>query len=78
MTTFTLKFDCDNAAFDDDIDGEIVRILRSVAARIECAGLSGFFETIRDVNGNDVGRYALKNADGSNYSGHLTAANFNQ
>lgn len=68
MTTFTVKFDCGNAAFDDNLDGEIVRILLSIAARIEGAGLSGFCETIRDVNGNDIGRFALKNADGSNYT----------
>lgn len=66
MAVFTLKFDTDNAAFDDDRDGEIVRILHSVASRIEANGLSGFYETVRDVNGNDIGRFSLKNSDGTN------------
>ena len=66
MTVFTLKFDTDNAAFDDDRDGEIVRILLSTAAKIGSQGLSGFYETVRDVNGNDIGRFALKNSDGTN------------
>lgn len=66
MAFFTLKFDTDNAAFDDDRNGEIVRILLSTAAKIESHGLSGFYETVRDVNGNGIGRFALKNSDGSN------------
>ena len=66
MPIFTLKFDTDNAAFDDDRAGEIVRVLHSVASRIEADGLSGFYETVRDVNGNDIGRFALKNSDGTN------------
>lgn len=67
MAVFTVKFDTDNAAFEDgQRDSEIVRILLSIAARIERDGCSGFCETIRDANGNDVGRFALKNADGSN------------
>lgn len=66
MTTFTVKFDTDNAAFaDGGRDAEIVRILRAIADRVEREGCSGFYETIRDINGNDVGRFALKNADGS-------------
>ena len=27
---------------------------------MKCILKSGFFETIRDYNGNDVGRYAIK------------------
>lgn len=67
MTVFTVKFDTDNAAFDDgNREAEIIRILRSIADRVERDGCSGFFETIRDVNGNEVGRFALKNGDGTN------------
>lgn len=70
MPTFTVKFECDNAAFDGcDLAPEIVRILRSIADRVERDGPSGFFETVRDINGNDVGRFALKNDDGSNWTG---------
>ena len=68
MAVFTLKFDTDNAAFDGDRDGEIVRILLSTATKIESQGLSGFYETVRDVNGNDIGRFALKNDDGTNHN----------
>jgi len=39
---------------------ELAGILRETARRIEERGLSGFFETIYDSNGNDVGRFALK------------------
>lgn len=51
-----LQIDCDNAAFEDDCNGEIARILR-VAAKIAnndpramAAGIR-----LRDVNGNNVG-----------------------
>ncbi len=60
MKTFTLKFDCDNAAFEGDPTPEIVRILRLTAQRIEMKGAPTHFQTILDINGNDVGRYALK------------------
>lgn len=60
MATFTVKFDTDNAAFEGaSRDYEIARILRAIADKVEDKGCSGFFETIRDVNGNDVGRYAM-------------------
>lgn len=66
MTTFTVKFDCDNAAFDNmasagRLSHEIGRILRDVARRVEQdgAGLE-FWETILDSNGNNVGRFACK------------------
>ena len=39
---------------------ELSTILRETAKRIAQDGLSGLFETIRDSNGNDVGRFALK------------------
>lgn len=66
MAVFNLKFDTDNAALDDDRDGEIVRILHSVASQIEADGLSGFYETVRDINGNDIGRFSIKDDDGTN------------
>lgn len=70
MATFTVKFDTDNDAFADGMqEYEIVRILRAIADKIEDRGCSGFCETIRDIYGNDVGRFALKNEDGSNYNG---------
>lgn len=57
MSTFTVKIDTDNAAFDDP--SEIARILKSIAADCE-NGAPSNYTTIRDVNGNDVGRYAEK------------------
>lgn len=60
---FHLNIHCDNAAFEPVPGPELVRILRAVADRIEREGFSGFYETILDVNGNDVGRFALKSAD---------------
>lgn len=65
--TFTVKIACDNAAFCEDDDPtyrsaapELARILREIADQIDAGRRYDFFQTIRDVNGNDVGRYALK------------------
>lgn len=67
--TFIVKIDCGNAAFTDEAGNvtldtaapELARILRHIADCIEEAGTDyGWFKTIHDVNGNDVGRYALK------------------
>lgn len=66
--TFTVKIECGNAAFTDEAGNvtndsaapELARILREIADRIEAGTDYGWFKTIRDVNGNDVGRYALK------------------
>ena len=60
---FTVNIRCDNAAFDDAPESEIARILRDIADKLESDGASGFFETIRDINGNDVGRHALKDIE---------------
>lgn len=35
---------------------------RDIAARLDRQGNSGFYETIHDVNGNDVGRWKLAEA----------------
>lgn len=66
MATFQLQINTDNAAFfSDDAQPEpgpeLARILHAIAERIAiAAGPPDVFTTIRDVNGNDVGRYALK------------------
>jgi nitrogen fixation-related uncharacterized protein len=62
MGKFQLFFSTDNAAFDD-LDSEVVRILRETADRIEREGTPDMFRTIHDINGNDVGRYAVKSHD---------------
>jgi len=60
--TFKLYIDIQNDAFQPSPELEIARILRDVADRIEHStkfDLS-LYRTIRDLNGNDVGRYAIK------------------
>ena len=73
---FRLYLDVDNDAFQPLPYAETARILRAIADRIESAGppkleteaLGDYadgggamhYQTIRDVNGNDVGRYAFK------------------
>lgn len=67
MATFTLSVDCSNAAFvDHDVDPyveamEIARILREAADSVE-RGKSDmrFPQPLRDINGNGVGHYQLK------------------
>lgn len=75
MPRFTLTIDTGGAAFGEptaeeirtgtyhEAAPEIARILRAVADRIEERGAPWAFATILDVNGNDVGRYALKGAE---------------
>ena len=60
MEVFTCTIRCENAAFEETPASELARILRSIAKRLETEGASGFYETIRDINGNDVGRWAVK------------------
>lgn len=62
MSVFRLYIRTDNAAFDDgNKPAEVVRILRDIADRIEAgAEVPYFYQTILDINGNDVGRYAEK------------------
>lgn len=59
LNRFSVNLSMDNEAFED-APGEVARILRKIAATIERDGFSGFFETILDANGNDVGRFAAK------------------
>lgn len=60
MSTFTVTFDTDNAAFDgDNFGAEIARILTVVAADVQPAGQNGLSPdrslALRDSNGNTVG-----------------------
>jgi len=64
--TFTITIDTDNAAFDDGERGsETARILRAIASHIDGEPVAEptFYATIRDSNGNDVGRWAFKAND---------------
>lgn len=54
---FTLTIDCDNAAFDDDAQYEIERILRVVANNLSKE--HGLTQTLFDINGNKVGKCGM-------------------
>lgn len=64
MSTFRLELNIDHASFADDEAGEIVRILRDVAERIDANGpgalTSNECERIRDVNGTYCGVYGVQ------------------
>jgi len=51
-----LEVQCDNAAFGDAFEGELARILRVAADRIEQGADRGH---LRDANGNTVGTFKL-------------------
>lgn len=53
---FQLSIDCDNAAFEDDLEGELTRILKIVAHRVQDGER---FSYLHDVNGNLVGDFAI-------------------
>jgi hypothetical protein len=54
---FTLTMCVDNAAFVDDLNGEIARILRETARKVGDDGRDG--GTLVDVNGNNVGSFDI-------------------
>ena len=56
MAQFNLTIDTDNAAFEGDWSGEVVRIMRDLADRMERNTIGSKF--VRDVNGNTVGCWA--------------------
>ena len=53
---FTLKFSTDNAAFTENPNEEIARILKRVADKITNYQTEGF---ILDINGNKIGKFKL-------------------
>lgn len=58
---FQLTIDCDNAAFQDEnndisYSAEVARILRSLADSVEHNATIDFEKTLRDINGNVVGK----------------------
>jgi hypothetical protein len=70
VTEFTVKINCENAAFgfdptedDDEPDeearaAEVARILRKIAFSLEQGGEDS--GTCRDTNGNSVGAYGFR------------------
>ena len=58
---FKLTIDTDNAAFEEDRELEVARILRHVADQLLLGEpMAPNYETLHDINGNDVGRVAFK------------------
>ena len=61
MATFTIQFDTDNAAFEENRDAEIVAVLREIATRIEDYGLPiNYSRPVRDSDGNSIGSFTLR------------------
>lgn len=54
MATWNIRIKDANAAFDENPAGEVARILRDLADRIETHGDEGRI-ALRDINGNTVG-----------------------
>lgn len=59
---FKLYIDLENSAFEPSATHEIARILLTIAARLELLSTNDilYHQTIFDLNGNDVGRYVIK------------------
>jgi hypothetical protein len=55
----TVNVRTDNDAFEQDRIGELARILRELASRIERMEATGKFQNILDMNGNVVGTWKL-------------------
>lgn len=53
----SIKFHMENAAFQDDPDGETVRILRGIIGKIQAAGSHSACGACMDANGNKVGQW---------------------
>ena len=57
---FKMRFDTENAAFDDgNRDHEVARILRNIADKIESGQATGLNQNVFDENGNIVGTFVL-------------------
>jgi hypothetical protein len=55
---FIIEIDCDNAAFENDADGEIMNILKKLTDDMHNGAFSVSFcepAILRDTNGNSVG-----------------------
>lgn len=56
MDMFQVYFATSNAAFEEDRNGSIARILREIANRITDGDHEGI---VRDLNGNPIGEFSL-------------------
>lgn len=57
---FRVYLECDNAAFAEDMRGEISSVLRDIAQRVEGGEDCSLFRSVYDSNGNVCGTFALK------------------
>jgi hypothetical protein len=67
VRTFTLTINLENDAFSPEPEPEVARILRVIADKLEENPGYPMYQTVFDVNGNDVGRFRLPadwNSDG--------------
>ena len=55
MSTLTVIINADNAAFEDDRNAELSRILRKLADRLEFVSADFDGGQLIDINGNSVG-----------------------
>lgn len=65
-TAFKLSIQCNHDAFgptEAELRDELAGLLQSVALKILSGDDLGMYQTIFDSNGNDVGRYAVKDID---------------
>ncbi len=53
---FTLSFETDNAAFDENPTDEVIRILQDVKEKIDIGLKEG---PVYDINGNNVGKFSF-------------------
>ena len=54
---FKIEIETGNAAFEDDRNMELARILRQIAERLENGENTGW---VRDINGNKVGKFEIE------------------
>ena len=55
---FKLEIDCSNAAFEEEPEYEVARILRELADKLEADG--SLAHPVFDFNGNRVGRSTVE------------------
>jgi hypothetical protein len=53
---FTMKFETDNFAFEEDLLPECAETLREIANQIDFGATDGI---IRDMNGNTIGKWKI-------------------
>ena len=65
MKEFRLNIDLEKDAFESIATYEIARILKHIADKLERDPELdiNYYQTIIDINGNDVGRYAIKSKE---------------